>query len=73
MTPVYGQNGRLVGYSPTNSAKELYIEEFEEILGERIHYIADTHTDDLCYISVEAFQRCVSATEEIIQRYRLPK
>lgn len=73
MTPVYGQDGQLVGYSPTDSTEGLYIEEFEEILGDRIHYIADTDTDDLCYISIEAFQRCVSATEAIIQRYRLPK
>lgn len=73
MSPVYDQCGRLVGYSIIDFVEELDIDEFQDILGDRIHYIKDTYTDDLYYVSLEEFQKCALLSEEIIQRCRIKK
>lgn len=71
MNPVYGQQGRIIGYN--FSDVEFDIEGYEEILGRRIHYMVDSDTDELTYISTEAERECLTEAQNIIQRFRLNK
>lgn len=71
MNPVYGQQGRIIGYN--FSDVEFDIEGYEEILGRRIHYMVDSDTDELTYISIEAQEQSLIEAKTIIQRYRLNK
>lgn len=71
MNPVYGQKGRIIGYNFTDL--DFDIEGYEEVLGSRIHYMVDSGTNELTYISTEAEQKCLTEAQNIIQRFRLNK
>lgn len=66
MTPVYGQTGEIIGYNFTD--KELDIPEIEEILGDRVHYLVNSVTEELTYVSKDAEQKCADLANTIIKK-----